>query len=85
NPNPYVEEHKDLIASVRAGTPINEGKNVAEGTLAAIMGRMSAYTGRELSWDWVMKASKLDLTPPKYEFFDFPAEPVAVPGETPLI
>jgi len=25
------------------------------------MGRMSAYTGRALKWDWVMKASKLDI------------------------
>jgi len=30
-----------------------------------------------LKWDWVMKASKLDLTPPKYEFGDLPVVPVA--------
>jgi predicted dehydrogenase len=64
NPNPYVQEHADLIASIRAGEPLNEGRRVAESTMAAIMGRMSAYTGRALKWDWAMKASKLDLTPP---------------------
>jgi len=85
NPTPYVQEHVDLIKSIRDGKPLNEGKNVAEGTLAGIMGRMSAYTGREMSWDWAMKASKLDLTPPKYEFGDYPPAPLAVPGKTPLI
>ena len=64
SPNPYVQEHIDLIASIKAGKPLNEGRQVAESTLTAIMGRMSAYTGRALSWDWVMNASKLDLTPP---------------------
>jgi len=85
NPNPYVTEHADLIASVRQGKPLNEGKRVAESTMCAIMGRMSAYTGRALKWDWAMKASKLDLTPPKYEFSDLPVEPVAIPGKTRLI
>jgi predicted dehydrogenase len=85
NPNPYVVEHTDLIKSIREGTPLNEGKRVAESTMTAIMGRMSAYTGRELSWDWVMNSSKLDLTPARYELGDMPVEPVAMPGVTKLV
>jgi len=86
SPDPYAQEQADLIASIREGKPLNEGKNVAESTMAAIMGRMSAYTGRALKWDWAMNASKLDLSPPKYDFdIDFPARPVAVPGKTELI
>jgi predicted dehydrogenase len=85
SPNPYVQEHTDLIKSIRNGKPLNEGKRVAESTLTAIMGRMSAYTGRSLSWDWVMKTSKLDLSPPRYEMGELPVRPVAVPGETQLI
>jgi predicted dehydrogenase len=85
DPDHYVQEMADLIASIRSATPINEAKNVAESTLNAIMGRMSAYTGRAMKWDWVMKSSKLDLTPPKYDFVAFPVEPVAVPGKTQLI
>ncbi len=84
-PNPYVVEHTDLIASIRAGKPLNEGKRVAESTLCAILGRMSAYTGRAISWEWGMNASKLDLSPAKYEFGPNPVDPVAVPGKTPLI
>lgn len=85
NANPYVLEHIDLIKSIQDGKPLNEGKRVAESTMAGILGRMSAYTGRELKWDWVMKASKLDLTPEKYEFGDAPVRPVAMPGQTQLM
>ena len=48
------------------------------------MGRMSAYTGRAMSWDWVMNASTLDLTPPHLEFKALPPLEVAVPGKTEL-
>jgi len=85
SPNPYVQEHIDLIASIRAGKPLNEGKQVAESTLTAIMGRMSAYTGRALSWDWVMNSSTLDLAPPHLEWKALPPLEVAVPGRTALV
>ncbi len=85
DPDHYVQEMADLIKSIRDGSPINEGKNVAESTMNAVMGRMSAYTGRALKWDWAMNASKLDLMPPKYEWVDLPAALVPVPGKTPLI
>lgn len=86
NPDPYVVEHTDLINSIRSSNPLNEGKRVAESTMCAIMGRMSAYTGRAMKWDWAMKASDLDLTPEKYDFaYDMPMRPIAVPGKTQLI
>jgi len=85
SPNPYIQEHADLIASIRKGRPLNEGRRIAESTMTAIIGRMSAYTGRALKWDWAMNASKLDLSPEKYEFGDLPVRPVAVPGKTKLI
>ena len=53
--------------------------------MMAIVGRMSAYTGRMMSWDWAMSASTLDLTPAKYHFGPNPVEPAAVPGTTPLL
>lgn len=84
-PNPYEQEHADLIASIRAGKPLNEARNVAESTMAAIIGRMAAYTGQEVAWDWAMNESKLDLTPPAYAFGPLPVAPVAVPGETVLV
>lgn len=83
---PYVQEHTDLIDSIRAGEPLNEGVRVAESTLTAIMGRMSAYTGKAVSWDFAMK-SELDLTPPEsaYHNGELAVAAVATPGQTPLI
>src|SRR5262249_25549156 len=49
--DPYVQEHTDLIAHIRGSKPINELKQVAESTLTAIMGRMSAYTGKKVTWE----------------------------------
>jgi hypothetical protein len=83
--DPYQQEHTDLVNSIRAGRPLNEGRRIAESTLTAIMGRMSAYTGREVQWSWLMNASKLDLTPPTYEFGDLPVGEVPMPGRTPLV
>jgi len=85
SPSPVIKQHADQIAAIRQGKHLNEGKRIAESTLTCIMGRMSAYTGRALSWDWAMKGSKLDLSPPKYEFGDLPMRPVAVPGKTKLV
>jgi predicted dehydrogenase len=63
NINGQQQEHIDLIKSIRAGKPLNEGQQVAESTLTAIGARMSAYTGRSFSWKWLLNASKLDLVP----------------------
>lgn len=84
NGNPYVIEHVDLYSAVtgRAGY-INEAHQVAESTLSAIMGRMSAYTGKEVTWEKALN-STLDLTPPKYEFGTLATPPVPTPGVTPL-
>jgi predicted dehydrogenase len=54
--SPYVQEHTDLIASIRAGKPSSELKNVAESTLTAIMGRMAIDLHREVTWEEVMKS-----------------------------
>ncbi|HEO70466.1 MAG TPA: Gfo/Idh/MocA family oxidoreductase, partial [Candidatus Hydrogenedentes bacterium] len=83
--NPAVQEYADLIAGIRANEPINEGVQVAESTMTAIMARMSAYTGRALKWDWAMNSSKLRLGPESFEFGDFEMEPVAMPGITKLV
>jgi predicted dehydrogenase len=84
-PNPSVLQYAEMIDSIRNGKPLNEGRQIAESTMTAILGRMSAYTGRALKWDWAMNASKLDLTPGKMEFGDLPDMPVPMPGITELI
>ncbi len=82
--NPYEREHANWIASIRNGRPLNEGRRIAESTLTAIMGRMSAYTGREVSWKWIMESSQLDLSPGTYAMGDLPIRPVPMPGQVEL-
>ncbi len=64
--DPYVQEHKDLIDAIRSGNIINEAQRVAESTMTAIMARTSAYTGKEVTWEEIMK-SDMRLGPPEYE------------------
>ncbi len=83
--DPYVQEHTDLIAHIREGKPINELKTVAESTMTAILGRMSAYTGKTLSWDQAL-GSKLETMPAKLDWgMDLPVPDVAVPGRTKFV
>lgn len=82
--DPYVQEHIDCANSVRGVVPyINEGVQVAESTLMAIMGRMSAYTGKKVTWEQAMK-SDLSIVPKEWDFKkSYPLGPVPVPGTKP--
>jgi predicted dehydrogenase len=53
---PYVQEHVDLINAIQKDTPLNEGRQVAESTLTAIMGREAAYSGAGVEWDQVLNS-----------------------------
>jgi len=78
-------EHDRLFESLRAGQRPNDGVRMAQSTLMGVMGRMSAYTGKEVTWEKAL-TSQLD-TMPKQLSWDMKLEtPVpAVPGSTPLI
>jgi predicted dehydrogenase len=78
-PSPYRQEHENLIASIRAGDPINEAQNIAESTLTGIMGREAVYSGHEVTWDQAMQSSTR-LGPEKYEFGPYKIAPIARPG-----
>ncbi len=81
----YQQEHKDLVDSIRSGNPIVELKDTAESSLTAVMGRMSAYTGQKVSWEFVTKESTLDLFPKELTWDgERPAPQHAVPGATKL-
>jgi predicted dehydrogenase len=78
----FQSEHDALFASIRSGKPINNGDYMAKSTLLAIMGRMAAYTGQQVTWDMAMN-SKEDLSPPAYDWsVKLPDPPAAVPGKT---
>ena len=48
------------------------------------MGRMSAYTGKTVTWDQALN-SKDVLVPAKLEWGPLAVPPVAIPGQTPLV
>lgn len=79
--NPYLQEHIDLLASIKVGKPLNELKDVAESSLSAIMGRMCAYTGKSVTWDEALKAEE-SLMPAKLDWtMKLPTPAVAMPGK----
>jgi predicted dehydrogenase len=81
----YQTEHDELFASIRNGKPINNGEYMARSTLLAIMGRMAAYTGQQVTWEMAMN-SKEDLTPPNYDWnIELAVPPVAMPGVTKFV
>jgi myo-inositol 2-dehydrogenase / D-chiro-inositol 1-dehydrogenase len=81
--NPYVQEHIDLVTCIRQNIPINEAEQTAITNLVAIMGRTSAYTGKEVTWDEMMN-SDMKLGPETYIMGDIgfiQTTSVPVPGE----
>jgi hypothetical protein len=83
--NPYVQEHIDLLESITAGKPLNELRQVAESTLTAIMGRMSAFTGKAVTWEQAMN-SELDTFPHHLTWDSkLPGPRLPKPGSTPLV
>ena len=78
-------EHDDFFAALRSGTVINNGEYMAKSTLMAIMARMTAYTGKNLTWEEALN-SKEALVPSAYTWEGTPPEAkVAVPGVTKFI
>ena len=49
--DPYMQEHVDLINAIANGTEMNEGKQVTDSCVTAIMGREAAYSGGVVEWD----------------------------------
>ena len=83
--NMYQTEHDELLASIRAGKPINDGTRMAHTTLATLMGRMAAYTGQEIAWQQALD-SQQSLMPEKLDW-DTKLEqpPRATPGLTKFV
>jgi hypothetical protein len=84
-PYMYQFEQNEFFRSIRQGAPINDGDRMVNSTLTAIMGRMAAYTGAEVTWEMALN-SEDRLVPPTLDW-DTPVEfrPRALPGLTPLL
>lgn len=76
--DPFVQEHVNLVTAIRTGNIINDAEAQVNSTLITIMGRMSAYTGKDVTWEEVLN-SDLYLGPKTYEWGPVPGIPETPP------
>ncbi len=87
-------EHAELFQAIRSGTPLNHGDYMARSTLIAIMGQISCYTGKEVTWDQISRSDfyfpprpedcRIDMEPPVRPDAEG-IYPVYIPGVTKLL
>ena len=81
----YQVEHDELFASIRKGEPINDGDRMVTSCMMGILGRMAAYTGREVTWEEAMNSQER-LVPDELDWDEeLPVRPMALPGRTELL
>jgi predicted dehydrogenase len=76
--DPYQIEHDRLFAAIRSGKPINNGDYMARSTQITVMGQISCYTGKEVTWDQI-SASDFHYAPKPEDCRDG-MEPPTKPG-----
>ena len=76
--NPFVQEHINLVTAIRTGKPISDAEAQVNSTLITIMGRISAYTGKDVTWEEMLN-SDLYLGPKTYVFGPVPNIPEEIP------
>ncbi|WP_236980396.1 hypothetical protein [Membranihabitans maritimus] len=83
----HQEEQNELFASIRAGNPINDGEWMANSTMLGILGRMVAYSGKEITWEEAMN-SDVNIGP-RYNQYNWnlkwAASEVPIPGVTKVL
>jgi myo-inositol 2-dehydrogenase / D-chiro-inositol 1-dehydrogenase len=83
--NMYQREHDLLFASIRKQQPINDGRRMATSTLLAMMGRMAAYTGEQVTWEQALNSQE-KLIPDTLDWHGtLEVKPRATPGVTKLV
>jgi len=92
--DPYQIEHDQLFAAIRSGNPINNSQYMIRSTLMAIMGQISCYTGKEVTWEQINQSDfafspkpedcRDGMEPPVKPGPDG-SYPVYLPGRTKLI
>jgi myo-inositol 2-dehydrogenase / D-chiro-inositol 1-dehydrogenase len=94
NADAHQLEHVRLFEAIRSGTPLNNGEYMARSTLFAIMGQISCYTGKEVTWEEISASSFCFPPRPEdcHDGMEPPVKtgpegsyPVYTPGKTSLI
>lgn len=76
--NPYQIEQIEFIKSIRAGKPLNSAGYMIDSTLTGIMGQLSCYSGKEVTWE--QAAASDFFYPPRPEDVRAGMEPPVRPG-----
>ncbi len=63
--DPYQREHDVLFKAIRSGEPVNNGDYMFRSTMITVMGQISCYTGKEVTWEQINKSDF--YYPPKPE------------------
>ena len=76
--DPYQREHDVLFGAIRSGKPVNHGDYMVRSTMITVMGQISCYTGKEVTWEQINKSDF--YYPPKPEDCRDGMEPPVKPG-----
>lgn len=80
SPDMYTVEHQHLFGAIRSGKVINDGDRMSVSTLAGIMGRTAAYTGKEITWEQMLTSND-KLVPDELSWnMKLPVPPMPIPG-----
>lgn len=92
--DPYQIEHDRLFAGIRAGQPVHNGDYLVDSTMTTVMGQISCYTGKEVTWEQIWASDfyynvkpedcRDDMEPPVRPGPDG-SYPVPIPGRTRMI
>jgi myo-inositol 2-dehydrogenase/D-chiro-inositol 1-dehydrogenase len=92
--DPYQREHDILFKAIRTNKPVNNGDYMARSTMVCVMGQISCYTGKEVTWEQINKSDFYytpkpedchdDMEPPVKAGADG-SYPVPKPGFTKMI
>lgn len=85
SPDPVVQEHRELLLSIRNSKPINTITESTDSAMLGVAGRLSAYSGKKFKYNWAKLRSRESLMPKNLKFGKLPIAPLAVAGEYKLI
>ena len=82
--NDMVREHACLLKSIRNGSPVNYGQVLADATMTTLMMTLSAYSGKEVTKEFILNESTWQYGPSYDELsldMELPVLDVPIPGQ----
>ncbi len=80
-PNPYDQEHADLVDAIRNNKKYNEGWYGATSSMTAVLGRMATYSGQVVKWDDAVKKGPEEMIYKDHDKLTFQSQPPVMPDK----